>query len=427
MKILLVGSGGREHALLWKIAQSSLVDKIFCAPGSHAMEDLAQRVDIGADNLMGLADFAQKENIQLTVVGPEQPLVNGIVDIFQQRDLPIFGPQSKAAALEGSKIFAKNLMNKYHIPTAAFFCTDDLAQAKKKVANFSMPIVIKADGLAAGKGVVICHHLDSAFKTLETMMSGDMVGEAGKKVVIEEFLQGIEASYMVLSDGRNVLPLASSQDHKRVFEGDEGPNTGGMGAYSPVPFISPETEKNILNKIVFPLSLAMSKEDCPYSGILYFGLMLTSDGPKVLEINCRFGDPETQPLMMRLKTDLVKLFLACSHGRLSMSAIEWDPRTAACVVMAAGGYPGKYSCGEKIEGLKTIDGQQNTQVFHASTRKEGDQWFTNGGRVLSITSLGNDLKDAIHNAYKSGAHIRWKDCHFRKDIGYKGLDFLTKG
>ena len=386
MKVLVIGSGGREHALVWKISQSPRVTKVYCAPGSAAIAELAECVAINAEQIDRLADFAAKESINLTVVGPELPLTLGIADLFESRGLRIFGPNKSAAQLEGSKAFAKEILAASGIPTAAFGTFTDAASAKRYLAEQKSPYVIKADGLAAGKGVLICASRQEALSAIDDILVGKTFGTAGDKVVIEEFLDGEEASFMVLTDGENVLPLASSQDHKRVFDDDLGPNTGGMGAYSPAPVVTPAMHERILREVLAPLLAGLKKQNIRYRGVIYVGLMIGKDGPKVLEFNARFGDPECQPIMMRLKSDLIPLLEATIDGKLPEAIAEWHDEPALCVVLTANGYPGAYDKGREIYGLDQLKNWSDGFVFHAGTAKEQDRWLTAGGRVLGVTA-----------------------------------------
>jgi phosphoribosylamine--glycine ligase len=421
MKILVIGSGGREHALVWKISQSPNTKKIFCAPGSAAIGELAEIVAIAPEQIEPLADFAGREKIDLTVVGPELPLTLGIVDLFQQRGLRIFGPNRLAAQLEGSKAFAKEILRDTGIPTAAFGAFADAAAAKDFIATQKMPVVVKADGLAAGKGVLVCATRSEAQAAVDAILVNQCFGTAGKKVVVEEFLDGEEASFMVLTDGAHILPLASSQDHKRVFDQDQGPNTGGMGAYSPAPVITAEVQGRIFSDVLIPLLAGLKKRNIEYRGVLYVGLMITRDGPKVLEFNARFGDPECQPIMMRLKSDLVALMDAVINGTLAEARAEWHANPAVCVVLTAGGYPGTYETGKEIQGLEKLQEWSSGFVFHAGTAKENDRWLTHGGRVLGVTARGKDIRGAVHNAYRAVGEISWDGMHYRKDIGRRAL------
>ena len=421
MKILVIGSGGREHALVWKISQSPKVKKIFSAPGSAAIGELAEIVPLGAEQIEKLADFAAAEQIDLTVVGPELPLTLGIVDWFEQRGLKIFGPNRQAAQLEGSKVFAKKVLRDNGIPTAAFATFTYPADAKNFIATQKTPIVVKADGLAAGKGVLICATRSEANAAVDQVLVAKAFGAAGERVVIEEFLEGEEASFMVLTDGDHVLPLASSQDHKRVLDRDQGPNTGGMGAYSPAPVVTPDIHQRILNEILFPLLTGLKKKNIRYRGVIYVGLMITQDGPKVLEFNARFGDPECQPVMVRLKSDLVELMEAVIDGRLAEVQADWHEDPAVCVVLAASGYPGTYDKGREIYGLEKLRGWPSGCVFHAGTAKESGRWVTNGGRVLGVTARGKDITAAVDEAYRAVREISWDGMHYRKDIAQRAL------
>ncbi|MFQ5863592.1 MAG: phosphoribosylamine--glycine ligase [Candidatus Brocadiales bacterium] len=421
MKVLIIGSGGREHALAWKIAQSPRVDKLYCAPGNAGIAQLADCIDIEADNIESLCNLALKERIDLTVVGPEKPLVVGIVDRFQSNGLKIFGPTRKAAALEGSKVFSKTVMRKYGIPTAEFRSFSSLDHARRYISSLSRPPVIKADGLAGGKGSIVCKTREEALDTAERIIKGKIFGGAGGKIVVEEFLEGEEVSILAFTDGSTIVPLEAAQDHKALYDGDKGPNTGGMGAYSPVPIITEELHYTIEKDILVPTIHAMNKEGRPYKGLLYVGLMLTAVGPKVLEYNVRFGDPETQPLFMRLKGDLLPMLLAVAKGRVETVDFEWDPRSAICVVMASGGYPEKYEKGEVINGLDSLSGLDDVVVFHAGTARRQGNIVTNGGRVLGVTAIGEDIRDAQGKAYDAVAKIGFKGAYYRKDIGAKAV------
>ncbi len=422
MKILVVGSGGREHALAWKIAQSKLVDKIFCAPGNGGISQIAECVDIKADDIFGLLEFARKQKIDLTVVGPEVALSLGIVDEFEKAGLKIFGPNKKAATLEASKVFSKELMKKYNVPTANFEVFDNPESAKKYIIKLSAPCVIKADGLAAGKGVIVAQDFDEVRNAITLMMQDKVFGDAGNRIIVEECLQGQEASILVITDSREVVALATAQDHKRVFDHDQGPNTGGMGAYSPAPIVTPELFKEIMEKIIYRTIDGLAKEGIDYRGVLYAGVMLTKDGPKALEFNVRFGDPETEAILPRLKSDLVEVMLATTEGKLSrVKTLEWDNRACVCVVCAAGGYPGDYVKNQEISGLDQAAKLDDVVVFHAGTKKVGDKILTNGGRVLGVTGLGATIKDAINKTYTAVGKINFEGMHFRKDIGKKAL------
>lgn len=421
MKILVIGSGGREHAIVWKISQSSKITKIFCAPGNPGIAEIAECVNIKADDVNGLKAFAIKEGIDLTVVGPEQPLTIGIVDEFESSGLKIFGPTKKAAEIEGSKAFSKDLMQKYNIPTAGYKVFDNADEAKNYAEKHHPPVVVKADGLAAGKGVFICTTMDEAFLAIDIIMNQKAFGDAGNRVVIEEFLTGEEASFLTFTDGETVMPMASSQDHKQVYDNDEGPNTGGMGAYSPAPIITPSMQKKVMNEVMIPVVQGMKSEGRRFKGVLYAGLMITKNGPKVLEFNARFGDPETQPILMRFKTDIVDVFLAVIENRLKDIKLEWDKRSAVCVVMASEGYPGDYEKGKVITGLDDVKDMKDVVVFHAGTSIKNGEIVTNGGRVLGVTAIGTGIKRAIKNAYTSVEKINWDGVHYRKDIGAKAV------
>jgi len=422
MKVLVIGSGGREHALVWKLKQSAVVEEIFCAPGNAGISAFAQCVDISALDIDSLVDFAAREKIGLTVVGPEVPLSLGIVDRFEAAGLRAFGPRRKAAQLEGSKVFMKNLLQKYRIPSARSASFTDREAALRFIDGQEAPLVVKTDGLAAGKGVVVAESLAEARAAVDLFMKAKAFGDAGNRVVVEEFLRGEEASFLAFTDGRTVLPLPSCQDHKAVYDGDRGPNTGGMGAYSPAPVVTGELHNQVMEKIMFPVVRALAAEACPYKGVLYAGLMIENGEAKVLEFNCRFGDPEAQPLLMRLKSDLVEVMEAVIDDRLDTVRLEIDPRPAVCVVMAAGGYPGSYEKGKVIEGLDQAGRHPDVMVFHAGTARQGEDVVTNGGRVLGITALGDTVRDAIARAYEATAEISWDGCFYRKDIGHRALE-----
>jgi phosphoribosylamine--glycine ligase len=421
MKILVVGGGGREHALVWKIAQSPKVSNIFCAPGNAGISEQATLVPIKANDLNGLLNFASREKIDLTIVGPEEPLTKGIVDLFESKGLTIFGASQKAAELEGSKAFAKEMMKKYRVPTSSYEIFEDPKKAKDYIRRQGAPIVVKADGLAAGKGVILCKTVEEALKSVDQIMVEKIFGEAGNRIVVEEYLVGEEASYIAFTDGKAILAMASSQDHKQVFEGDQGPNTGGMGAYSPAPVVTDEVHEKIIEKILRPIIQGMGEEGRPYKGVLYAGLMIHEGHPKVLEFNARFGDPETQPVLMRMKGDIIPILGACIEGNLSRYKIEWDSRAAVCVVMASKGYPGDYEKGEPISGLKEVSQMEDIFVFHAGTALKDGQMSTNGGRVLGVTGLGKDIPRAIERTYQAVQKISWQGVHYRKDIGQKAL------
>ncbi|KIH77921.1 phosphoribosylamine--glycine ligase [Geoalkalibacter ferrihydriticus] len=422
MKILVVGGGGREHALVWKIAQSSRVSHVWCAPGNPGIARHAECVPIAATDIDALLEFALEQDVDLTVVGPEAPLTLGIVDRFRSAGLTIFGPSRAAARLEGSKGFSKDLMAKYGIPTAAYRRFTDRDEAVAYIRNQGAPIVVKADGLAAGKGVVVAASIDEAVAAVDNMMIAGAFGEAGAEVVIEEFMEGEEASFFVFTDGKNILPLASAQDHKQIFDGDQGPNTGGMGAYSPAPVVTPELYEKIVNKIVRPTISGMEREGCPYAGIIYIGLMIVKGKPKVIEYNARFGDPEAQPLLVRLKSDIVPVLLGCARGEMRQSELEWHDKAAVCVVMASGGYPGDTQTGFPISGLDDAEKIDDLIVFHAGTASKDGQVINKGGRVLGVTGLGKTVAQAIDKAYQGVKVISWEGAQYRSDIGRKALN-----
>ena len=421
MKVLVIGSGGREHALVWKISQSPRVTKIYCAPGSAGIGELAELVSIGVEQIEQLADFAAEETIDLTVVGPELPLTLGIADLFEARGLRIFAPNKAAAQLEGSKAFAKNILHANGIPTAAFGTFNDANTARAHLAQQKPPYVIKADGLAGGKGVLICPSRQEAEAAIEEILVRKAFGAAGEKLVIEEFLEGEEASFMVLTDGEHILPLASSQDHKRVFDQDQGPNTGGMGAYSPAPVVTPEIHQRIQREILTPLLAGLKEKKIRYRGVVYVGLMITQDGPKVLEFNARFGDPECQPIMMRLKSDLIPLLEATIDGKLDRLQVQWHDDPAVCVVLCSAGYPGAYDKGKEIRGLENLNNWSGGFVFHAGTVRDHDRWLTAGGRVLGVTARGGTIAAAVNEAYRAVDKISWDGMHYRKDIAQRAL------
>ncbi|MBU1086454.1 MAG: phosphoribosylamine--glycine ligase [Candidatus Omnitrophica bacterium] len=421
MKILVIGSGAREHALVWKIAQSSKVKKIFCAPGNGGISEIAECVDIKAAEIEKLLEFAQANQINLTVVGPELPLALGIVDLFQAQGLKIFGPSKSASALEASKVFAKNIMKKYKVPTADFAVFTNKEAALKYARNAKRPLVIKADGLCAGKGVFVCQNLAEQEKAIQSILEDNEFGNAGNTVMIEECLVGQEASMIFISDGDNVCAMASSQDHKRIFDDDKGPNTGGMGAYSPAPVVSDDLFEKIKTEVIIPTIQGMQQEGMAFCGVLYAGIMITEKGPKVLEFNARFGDPETQAILPRLKTDLVEIILSSLSGTLDAIKLDWDKRACVCIVAASGGYPGDYEKNKKISGLDKISQEKDLFVFHAGTIKQGNDFFTAGGRVLGVTGLGNDIRQAIETAYKGINQIGFENMFYRKDIGKKAL------
>ena len=421
MRVLVVGGGGREHALVWKVAQSPKVSKIYCAPGNAGISEQATLVPIKANDLSGLLKFALQEKIDLTVVGPEEPLTKGIVDLFTSNRLSIFGPSKKAAEIEGSKVFAKEMMKKHHIPTASFEVFDDRKEAVGYIRKHGTPIVVKADGLAAGKGVIICKTIEEAIQSVDQIMIEKIFKEAGNRVVIEECLMGEEASFIAFTDGKKILPMASSQDHKAVLNRDQGPNTGGMGAYSPAPVVTEQVHRRIMEEVLKPLIQGMSEEGKPYKGAIYAGVMINDGHPKVLEFNARFGDPETQPVLMRMKGDIIPILEACIKGDLSKWEIEWDSRAAVCVVMASKGYPGDYERGKAMGGLKEVSQMKDVFVFHAGTTFQDGKVVTNGGRVLGVTGLGKDIPNAIERTYQAVKKISWDGVHYRTDIGQKAL------
>ncbi len=431
MRILVVGSGGREHALVWKIAQSKSCDKIFCAPGNGGIAQIAECIDIKADNIPALLEFARKEKIDLTVVGPEAVLAAGIVDIFCANKLRIFGPNKAAAQLEASKIFSKELMAKYKVPTADFkvFSAEggsayggDINAANKYIEKIGAPCVVKADGLAAGKGVVVAKSVDEAKQAVALMAREKIFGEAGNKIIVEECLKGQEASILVITDSKKVIALASAQDYKRIFDNDAGANTGGMGAYSPASVVTAELFKEILDKIIYRAIDGLAKEGIEFRGVLYAGVMLTKDGPKSLEFNVRFGDPETQAILPRLKSDLLEVMLATSEGKLSrIKSLAWDNRACVCVVCAASGYPGDYAKDKEISGLDQAAKLDDLVVFHAGTKKSGNKILTSGGRVLGVTGLGGSIKEAINKTYAAIGKINFEGMYFRKDIGKRAI------
>lgn len=419
MKVLVVGSGGREHALCWKIAQRPDTE-VYVAPGNIGMVDVATLVNIKVDDIAGLVDFAKAEGIDLTVVGPELPLTLGIVDAFQEAGLACFGPNKAAAKLEGSKAFSKELMKKYGIPTAAFDTFTDVDKAKAFVDEIGVPCVVKADGLAAGKGVIICMTREEADKAIEDMLTDHAFGDASATIVIEEYMVGPEVSVLAFADGKSVLPMVSAQDHKRIFDGDKGPNTGGMGAYSPAPVYTEALSTEVNKTIIEPTIAAMAAEGTPFTGILYTGLMLTEKGPRVLEYNVRFGDPETQPIMVRMKSDIVELFQACVDGKLDEATLEWHDEAAVCVIMASGGYPASSEKGVPIHGLDDIAAEEAI-VFHSGTAEKDGEIVTNGGRVLGVTAKDATIKGAIDKAYAAVEKINFDHMQFRRDIGARAL------
>jgi len=422
MKVLVVGSGGREHALVWKVSQSPKVKKIYSAPGNAGIAGYAECVPIEAEDITGLISFARTKAIDVTIVGPEGPLSKGIVDEFTKAGLRIFGPSGKAAEIEASKKFSKDLMKKYHIPSAEYSVFTDRASAEAYVREKGAPIVVKADGLAAGKGVIVAETVEEAIHALDLIMTQKAFGSAGDCVVVEELLTGEEASFMAFTDGKTVVPMASSQDHKRVFDGDKGPNTGGMGAYSPAPVVTKRLERQVIENIMIPTISAMEKEGRLFKGVLYAGLMIRNNEAKVLEFNARFGDPETQPIMMRLETDLLEIIQAIIDGNLSKVNVRWRKESAVCVVIASGGYPGNYERGKEITGLENASHHDNVVVFHAGTALKNGKAVTNGGRVLGVTGMGPVIAAAIDSAYAGVREISFEGAHYRRDIGARALE-----
>ncbi len=436
MKVLVIGSGGREHTLVWKIAQSPKIDRIYCAPGNAGIAENAECIDIKVEDTEGLCDFAAEERIDLTVVGPEAPLVNGIVDLFESRGLRIFGPRKEAAILEGSKVFSKEMMVKYGAPTSKARIFTDSGEAKSYLHEVGAPIVVKADGLSAGKGSIVCGTIDEAEKAVRAIMEEKIFGESGDRILVEECLFGEEASFIVFTDGKNIVPMVSSQDHKRVFDGDKGLNTGGMGAYSPAPVVTKNLEQRIMDEIIRPIISGMAKEGRPYKGVLYAGIMVTNEGPKVIEFNVRYGDPENQVIMPRLKEDLVDIMEAIIDGKLTRTELDWDERACVCVVLASGGYPGKYEKGKEISGLEEAKKMEDVVVFHAGTKlqkmeertkEEKPTFITNGGRVFGVTAMGKDIKSAIDRVYEVVENIRFDGLHYRKDIGCRAIKGGIRG
>ncbi len=424
MKILVVGGGGREHALVWKLAQSPRVDQIYAAPGNAGIGTLAECLPVAAEDLDGLVALAREKKVDFTVVGPEAPLTMGLADRMAEVGLEVCGATAAAARIEGSKGFAKDLMKKYGIPTADYRVFDAYEPAVDYIRARGGPLVVKADGLAAGKGVLLCQTEEEALAALSRIMKDRAFGPAGDRVVIEEFLEGEEATFLVFTDGKSIQPMPTSQDHKAIYDGDRGPNTGGMGAYSPAPVVTPQLGREIMSRIMRPVIEAMAAEGCPYKGVLYAGLMIGEQGPRVLEFNARFGDPECQPLMLRLKTDLLDIFEAISQNRLGEISIEWDERASLCLVLASEGYPGTYKKGYVIEGLEAAAAEPDVVVYHAGTTEKDGKIVTGGGRVLGVTALGPDVAQARERAYKAAELISWPGKYYRKDIGLKALNRL---
>ena len=421
MKVLVIGSGGREHALVWKLSQSPMVDKIFCTPGNAGISEIAECLDIKTDDIAALVNFAKYEGIDLTVVGPEAPLTAGIVDAFVKEDRRIFGPDKLGAQLEGSKVFAKEFMLKYGIPTAEYKTFTSYLHAKEYIQLKGAPIVIKADGLAAGKGVFVAVSVEESIDALKLIIKERAFGSAGDKVIVEQCLKGEETSFMVLTDGKTFIPLATSQDHKTVFDNDKGPNTGGMGAYSPAPIITASLEADIMKNIIKPVIKGLTKERINYRGIIYAGLMICDGKPYVLEFNCRFGDPEAQPVLMRLDSDLFDALKATSEGKLKDIKLSWKNDASVCVVLTSKGYPGSYEKGKVIKGLDSLKNRDDLMVFHAGTSVDDKGFVTSGGRVLGVTALGKDIRSAKENAYQAIKKIHFDGMHYRKDIGDKAI------
>ena len=419
MKILVIGSGGREHSLVWSIAASPLCEKIFCAPGNAGVSDLAECVKIKAKDTKKIIAFCKKRKIDLVIVGPEDPLANGLIDNLESKRIRAFGPVAAAAKLEGSKGFMKDFCKKYKIPTAKYQRFNNTEKAVKGIDNYSFPVVIKTDGLASGKGVIIAKTPREASAAIRSMIDKGKFGNAGKEIIIEEFMRGEEASFFVMSDGKNIIPLASAQDHKRIGEGETGPNTGGMGAYSPAPIIDEPLTQKILNRIIWPTINGMQKEGSPYVGILYAGLMIKNNQPKLVEFNVRFGDPECQAILLRLKSDLLTAIIAATDKGLKNFDLRWSEDSSFCVVMAAKGYPKKYREGAKITGIAKLNNKKDIMVFHSGTKKEKQGTVTDGGRVLSVAALGKDLMTAKKKTYQAIKNIKWKDMYYRRDIGWR--------
>jgi len=420
MKILVIGGGGREHAIVWKLSQSKVVDKIYCIPGNAGISEVAECLEIESKDISALLDFVKYEWIDLTVVGPEDPLAKGIVDVFQKEGRRIIGPTQAGAQIESSKVFAKDFMKRHKIPTAEYKIFTSYTHAEEYIRLKGTPIVIKADGLAAGKGVFVCQNYDEAVDALRIIMKEKVFGSAGDKVVIEECLKGQEVSYLVFTDGKSIVPMVTSKDHKRLLDNDEGPNTGGMGTFSPNPAVTPELEQEILETVIKPTIKGLKSEGIIYKGILYAGLMIVNGKPYVLEFNCRFGDPETQVILLRLETDIIDIFMAISEQRLSKVNVKWSDKASLCVILASEGYPGKYRKGLSIKGLEMVKGLKDVIVFHAGTKfNEEGAIVTSGGRVLGVTALGNDLQEARQKAYSAVGLINFEGMQYRKDIGLK--------
>ncbi len=421
MKVLVIGSGGREHAIVWKLKQSKKVKQIYCAPGNGGMSRAIKCVNIKAGSIKALADFASRNKIGMTVVGPEQPLAKGIVDEFQRRKLRVFGPEKRAAALESSKVFAKEFMQKYHIPTAPFKVFDNITDAIAFCKVIEYPAVIKVDGLAAGKGVIVVDDFKAAGETIESIFDGKLFGEAGSRIIVESFLRGQEVSVMAITDGKTIIPMLPSQDHKQAFEGDKGPNTGGMGAYCPAAILTDDLAQQVKQYVLSPTIAGLRQENINYRGVLYAGLMLTEQGPKVLEFNCRFGDPETQVVLPMLKSDLLEIMQAVVDRRLDkLKKFDWHKGAAACVIMASKGYPGSYTSGHRIKGLQHLK-NEGGYVFHAGTKREHNHLVTSGGRVLGVMGRDSSLKGALNKAYRVVDQINFEGATYRRDIGFRVL------
>lgn len=420
MRVLVIGSGGREHALVWKLASSPRVEKVYCVPGNPGISKIAHCVQLDTNDNFAMIRFAVENKVDLTVVGPEAPLAKGIVDAFAKEGLKIFGPSKAAAQIEGSKAFAKDLMKKYNIPTAGFEVFTEAAAAKEYIKQHGAPVVVKADGLAAGKGVIVAMTLDEALNAIDAIMCDKAFGSAGSQVVVEDYLTGEEASLLAFTDGKTIVPMVAAQDHKRIYDGDKGPNTGGMGAYAPAPVVNDEIRQKVMTDVLKPIIAAMANEGCPYKGCLYAGLMITEDGPKVIEFNARFGDPETQVVLPLLESDLTVIMEACIDGTLCKTEVEWQSGAAVCVVLAAQGYPSAYRKGDVINGIEQAE-QQGALVFHAGTKLSDGHIVTNGGRVLGVTAVASDLVNAIKKTYEAVNDIDFKDVQYRRDIAHRAL------
>lgn len=420
MRVLVIGSGGREHALVWKLASSPRVEKVYCVPGNPGISKIAHCVQLDTNDNFAMIRFAVENKVNLTVVGPEAPLANGIVDAFVKEGLKIFGPSKAAAQIEGSKAFAKDLMKKYNIPTAGFEVFTEAAAAKEYIKQHGAPVVVKADGLAAGKGVIVAMTLDEALNAIDAIMCDKAFGSAGSQVVVEDYLTGEEASLLAFTDGKTIVPMVAAQDHKRIYDGDKGPNTGGMGAYAPAPVVTDEIRQKVMTDVLKPIIAAMANEGCPYKGCLYAGLMITEDGPKVIEFNARFGDPETQVVLPLLESDLTVIMEACIDGTLCKTEVKWQSGAAVCVVLAAQGYPSAYRKGDVINGIEQAE-QQGALVFHAGTKLSDGHIVTNGGRVLGVTAVASDLVNAIKKTYEAVNDIDFKDVQYRRDIAHRAL------